>query len=249
VQRVLVIHFGQADGSNGSKPDLWYKRGMQVESYSPYHILIYGGGGHAKSVIDLIRAISGYPIAGIIDDALPVDSTILSVPVLGDSSKLEDLASRGLKLAVNAVGGIGQPDVRVKVFERLNQAGYSFPSFVHPRAFVEPSAKIANGVQILPLAYVGSDSQVGFGSIINYGAIVSHDCQLAEYVNLSPGATLAGGVIVGNRTQIGMRATVNLDLEVGSCVRIGNGATVKADVPDGQIVRAGAVWPVRHSTE
>lgn len=218
---------------------------MSDERYSPYHILVYGGGGHAKSVIDMIRAVGGYLIAGIIDDHLPVGTQVLGVSVLGGASQLDELHDQGITLAVNTVGGIGKPDVRVRVFESLDQAGYQFPALIHPRAFVEPTARIAEGTQILPLAYVGSDSKIGFGCIINYGSIISHDCILADYVNLSPGATLAGGVLVGERTQIGMRATVNIDLKIGCDVRIGNGATVKKDVADGEIVRAGTIWPVR----
>ena len=217
---------------------------MLEEQYSPDHILVFGGGGHAKSVIDMIRAIGGYRIAGIVDDNLPVGSFILNVPVLGSAKLLFELHDQGLNLAVNTVGGIGNPDVRVKVFERLDQACYQFPTLIHPRAMVEPTAKIADGSQVLALAYVGSDSRVGFGCIINYGAIISHDCVLGDYVNLSPGGTLAGGVQVGERTQIGMRATINLDLSIGCEVRIGNGATIKKDVPDGEIVRAGTIWPV-----
>jgi sugar O-acyltransferase (sialic acid O-acetyltransferase NeuD family) len=220
---------------------------MNVERFSPYHILVYGGGGHAKSVIDMIRAVGGYLIAGIVDDNLPLGTQVLGVPVLGDVNHLDELHDRGIDLAVNTVGGIGNPEVRVKVFERLDQAGYRFPSLVHPRAMVEPTARIAEGNQVLAMAYVGSDSQVGFGCIINYGAIISHDCILADYVNLSPGGTLAGGVKVGERSQIGMQATVNLNLSVGCNVRIGNGATVKKDVPDDTMIRAGAVWPARDS--
>lgn len=222
---------------------------MQPDSFTSDHILIYGGGGHAKSVIDLIRALGVYQIAGIVDDVLPVGSTILSVPVLGKSDLLDDLADHGLKYAVNSVGGIGNPEVRVRVFERLAHAGYVCPHLIHPKAVVEPSAKIAEGAQILPLVYVGSDSDVGFGCIVNYGAILSHDCHIGDYVNLSPGATLAGGVTVGDRTQIGMRVTINLDLEIGHDVRIGNGATIKKNVPDGEIIRAGTIWPIRKSTE
>lgn len=215
------------------------------KTYSPYHILVYGGGGHAKSVIDMIRAVGGYLIAGIVDDNLIVGTQVLGVPVLGTSEILDILHEQGISLAVNTVGGIGKPDTRVKVFEKLDQAGYEFPSMIHPRAFVEPTARVAEGTQILPMAYVGSNSQIGFGCIINYGAIISHDCVLQDYVNLSPGGTLAGGVTVGERSQIGMRATVNLNLNIGTEVRIGNGATIKKDVPDFEVIRAGAVWPAR----
>jgi len=216
---------------------------MINERFGPFHILIYGGGGHAKSVIDMIRALGGYPIAGIIDDGLPEGSSVMGVPVLGGQNKLDELHDLGIKLAVNSVGGIGNPDVRVKVFEHLDQAGFSFPTFVHPRACIEPTVKIAEGTQIMALSYIGSDSTIGFGCVINYGAIVSHDCQLADYVNLSPGSALAGGVKIGDRSQVGMNATVNLNLSIGHYVRIGNGATVKQDVMDNSIIHAGEVFP------
>ena len=38
------------------------------EKYDPSTILIYGGGGHGKMVIDIIRSTSTYTIAGLVDD-------------------------------------------------------------------------------------------------------------------------------------------------------------------------------------
>ncbi len=219
------------------------KEWMADEMYSENDILIYGGGGHAKSVIDLIRASGQFRIVGIVDDGMDVSSTVMDVPVLGGADQLDALFARGVHLAANAVGGIGAPEKRVAVFERLDQAGFRFPALVHPRAYVEPTARVADGSQVFAFAYVGSDSTVGFGCILNYGSITSHDCHLDDYVNLSPGATLAGGVSMGDCTQVGMRATVNLNLTVGSSVRIGNSATVKCNVPDGTIIHAGAVYP------
>ena len=84
---------------------------------------------------------------------------------------------------------------------------------------------------------------VGFGCIVNTGAILSHDCVLGDYVNISPGAILAGAVQVDERSLIGMGATINLGVKIGSGVRVGNSAVVKADVPQNSIVRAGAIWP------
>ena len=63
---------------------------------------------------------------------------------------------------------------------------------------------LADGVQVYPMAYVGVRVQVGYGCIISTGAIVSHDCKLAPYVNLSPGATLAG--CCGRRSSPGWHA-------------------------------------------
>ncbi|GAB4499212.1 MAG: NeuD/PglB/VioB family sugar acetyltransferase [Anaerolineales bacterium] len=206
-------------------------------------LVIYGGGGHGKSLAELVRALGVYRIHGFVDDGIPAGTQILGIPVLGGSEILSDLYARGVRLAVNAVGGIGNVTVRVRVFEKLAQAGFVCPTVIHPTAFVEPSARLAAGVQVFPHAYIGSEAQIGFGCIVNTGAIVSHDCVLGEYVNLSPGATLAGAVSVGARALIGMRATVNLGAHLGATVRIGNGATVKGDVPAGAVVPAGGIHP------
>jgi acetyltransferase EpsM len=219
------------------------KKVLQGQSYDPDAIIVYGAGGHGKALIDLIRALGSYPIAGIVDDDPTVGSPIMDVPVLGGGYILEQLIEHGVHFAVNAVGGIGNIQNRIKVFERLSQAGFTCPTLVHPTAFVEPSATLADGVQVMPHAYIGSEAHVGFGVIINTGAIVSHDCILGDYANLSPGAILAGEVHVGTATLIGMGVTVNLQVKVGDRARIGNGSTLKQDVPDAGLVHAGAIWP------
>jgi sugar O-acyltransferase (sialic acid O-acetyltransferase NeuD family) len=206
-------------------------------------LIIYGGGGHGKSLVDLVRLLDAYRTVGIVDDGLPAGAEVLGVPVLGGSGVLEELYARGLRLAVNAVGGIGNLTPRLKVFERLAQVGFGFPTLIHPSAIVEASASLDAGVQVFAHAYIGSAVRVGFGCIVNTGAIVSHDCVLADMVNISPGGILAGSVHVGERTLIGMGVTVNLDVEIGAGARIGNGATVKSMVPAGGVVRAGTIWP------
>ncbi|MFZ0533431.1 MAG: NeuD/PglB/VioB family sugar acetyltransferase [Anaerolineales bacterium] len=206
-------------------------------------IIIYGGGGHGKALIDLIRVLGSYSIAGIVDDGIPVGSSIMGVRVLGGANILGKLVEQGVHLAANAVGGIGNISSRIKVFELLSQAGFTCPTLTHLTAFIEPSAILAEGVQVMPHAYVGSEANVGYGAIVNTGAIVSHDCNLGDYANLSPGAILAGEVTIGNATLVGMGVTVNLRVKIGNHARIGNGATVKQDVPEGGIVRAGTIWP------
>jgi acetyltransferase EpsM len=206
-------------------------------------VIVYGGGGHGKAVIELMGAMGGYNPIGVIDDGRQPGDWVLDVPMLGGESLLPAIKAAGCKLAVNAVGGIGAMSSRIKVFEKIEQAGFDSPNLVHPSAVVEPSAMPSTAAQIFPHAYVGSSVKLGRGCIINTGAIVSHDCVLADYVNLAPGSILAGAVQVGEGTLIGMGVTVNLNVRIGAGARIGNGATIKGDVPDGGIVRAGAIWP------
>lgn len=214
----------------------------------PNSVIVYGGGGHGKAVIDLLRAAGGYTLAGVIDDGRQPGDLVLDAAVIGGEGALAALHAAGCTRALNAVGGIRDISTRIAVFDRLEAAGFELPTLVHPSAVVEPSAQLSPGVQVFPHAYIGSDARIGKGVIINTGAIVSHDCVLEEYANLSPGSILAGGVQVGRGTLIGMGVTINLNVHIGSMARIGNGATVKDNVPDNGIVRAGAVWPAKSSS-
>jgi len=216
---------------------------LPSRAWDPGTIFVYGAGGHGKMVADLLRVQGLYRLLGFVDDGRPAGSSVMGIPVLGGAEILEDLHRKGIRLAVNAVGGVGNISVRIEVFRRLAAAGFNFPYLVHPRAVVEPGARIGDGAHVLALAYVGSEAELGYGAIVGTGAIVSHDCKLGDFVNISPAAVLAGGVEVGSGSLVGMGATVNLAVKIGPGARIGNGATVKADVPAGSIVRAGAIWP------
>ena len=129
------------------------KEKMAGKKYSSGHILIYGGGGHAKSVIDLIRANGAYHIAGIVDDGLEVSSQVMGIPVLGGGSILDSLAEQGLELAVNAVGGIGAPEKRIAVFEKLKLSGFAFPNLIHPRLSVVKK-EFSNSLLVIFVSFV-----------------------------------------------------------------------------------------------
>jgi sugar O-acyltransferase (sialic acid O-acetyltransferase NeuD family) len=219
------------------------KSAVPSSEIDPQKLVVYGGGGHGKSVIDTIRSQAIYEIHGVIDDGLGIGDHVLDVKVLGGSETLPKLYQQGIGQAVNAVGGIGDMKSRIDVFQLIADNNFTCPSVIHASAVVEPSAIISPGVQVFPQAYVGSDASIGFGVIINTSAVISHDCSLADYVNISPGSILAGGVEIGYGTLIGMGVTINLNVSIGKNVRIGNGATVKSDVPDGSIIKAGMIWP------
>ena len=212
-------------------------------AFDPTTLLIYGGGGHGKKLIDLVRSLGAYHLIGIVDDGLPVGAEVLGAPVLGGKEILQELYARGVRMAVNGVGGIGNVAVRVKVYRQLASAGFVFPAVIHPTARREYTAYLAPAAQVFPNAYIGLDARIGFGAIVNTGAIVSHDCQVGDYAAISPGAILAGMVQVGPGALIGMGVTVNFQIKIGSGARIGNGATIKGDVPEGAVVKAGRIWP------
>jgi sugar O-acyltransferase (sialic acid O-acetyltransferase NeuD family) len=216
-----------------------------LPTYQPTNaqILLYGAGGHAKAVMEMVQAIGVLRIAGIVDDNPALTGTsVLGIPVLGTRETLPQLAAQGIRLAANGVGGIINIDIRVKLFELLAGYGFAFPILRHPRATVESSAQIEDGVQVFANAYVGSSVLLHEKCMINTSAVVSHDCEIGRYTHIAPGCLLAGHVHVGERALVGMGVTTMIGLKIGNGARIGNGAVLLADVPERQIVPAGKVW-------
>jgi sugar O-acyltransferase (sialic acid O-acetyltransferase NeuD family) len=211
-------------------------------SKQPY-LLIFGGGGHAKSIMDMVKLLDTYAIAGILDDDQQLaGKEVLGIPVLGTRVLFPALIEKGVRQAANGVGGIVDINARINIFESMEKAGFSFPSLVHPRAAVEKSAVIEAGVQVFANAYVGSDAHLQPRCMVNTNAVVSHDCVIGMYSHIAPGALLAGEVQVGARSLVGMGVTTAIGVRIGDNVRIGNGAIILADVPDRTIIQAGRFW-------
>ena len=211
-------------------------------NHKPF-ILIYGGGGHAKSVMEIIQQNKIYTIAGIVDDDQNLTGRqVLGIPVLGTRVLLPILMAKDVKLAANGVGGILDINMRIEIYKLLESAGFSFPALIHPRATIEPSSKVEEGVQVFANAYVGSEACLYSRCMINTNAVVSHDCIVGPYTHIAPGALLAGQVHVGANTLVGMGVTTAIGVRIGDGVRIGNGANLLADVPDKTIIQAGRFW-------
>lgn len=205
-------------------------------------IIVFGGGGHAKSVMEMVRSIGGFDIIGIVDDKIPAITSILNIPVLGSRISLGEIRKLGVRYAANGVGGILDIRVRKMIFELLDFEDFVTPNLIHPRATVEASSIISDGVQVFSNAYIGSDTKLEPRCMVNTNAIISHDCIIGAYSHVAPGALLAGHVEVGEMCLVGMGVTTAIGIRIGNNVRIGNGAIINSDVPSKTIIPAGKIW-------
>jgi sugar O-acyltransferase (sialic acid O-acetyltransferase NeuD family) len=193
-------------------------------------IVLIGGGGHCKVVIETLRASNGLEIAGIVDAERPIGEKVEGVPVIGRDSDLPKIFRDGISAAFIAVGSVGDTKVRRKIAERLT--GFSFPTVIHPSAQIASSAKVASGTLVAAGAVIQAGSKIGEHAIINTGAIVDHDCSLGHFVHIAPGAVLSGGVTVGDDTHIGTGSRVIESRKIGRGCLIGAGSVVVDDIPD-----------------
>jgi UDP-perosamine 4-acetyltransferase len=188
-------------------------------------IIIVGGGGHAKVVADVLRA-AGWEPAGLLDPN-PAHDTVLGVPVLGGDELSQSLFDQGYR---NAFVAIGRNDLRRKLGRRLREIGFEIVTAVHPSAVVSPSAKIGQGVVVMPLAVINAGARIGDFAIVNTGAIVEHDCAIGEAAHVAPRSAMGGNVSVGEEVLFGVGAVARPLSVIGARAVVGVGSVVIGEV-------------------
>jgi len=170
-------------------------------------IILLGGGGHCKSVIDVIELEKKYKIHGIVDKPKFLGSKILGYKVIGSDLDLEYLAKK-YKNAIITVGQIQSPLVRIKLFNLARKAGFKFPPIISPRAYVSKYSRIGMGTIVLHNVVVNSNVSIGNNCIINTKSLIEHDCEISDHCHISTCATINGSVKIRSKCFIGSNATV-----------------------------------------
>lgn len=195
-------------------------------------ILLVGGGGHCRSVLDCLLQLGTYDEIGIVDRDPDVGSSLMETPIIGTDDDLPTLFANGWTNAAVTLGSIGHPNRRKFLYQRLKEIGFILPPIIDCSSVISYETDLKEGVFVGKRAIINCRVQVGPCSIINTGAIIEHDCQIGSFVHVSPGSTLCGEVHIGERTHIGAGTVVRQQIEVGRDSIIGAGSVVVQNIPD-----------------
>lgn len=181
-------------------------------------INLFGSGGHALVISDLVRANGGN--IGVYYDDNPRKESIDGVKVVG-SDKFD--SGNALIIAV------GSNCARKAISEKYDAR---FATVVHPSAIVSPSVTIGEGTVVMQGAVIQAAAKIGRHTIVNTAVSIDHECSLGDYVHVSPNATLCGNVHVGDMSWVGAGAVLIPGVRVGKNCIVGAGSVVNHDIPD-----------------
>ena len=184
-------------------------------------ILLIGGGGHCKSVIDVIEQEGKYSIAGIIDKKELIGTDVLGYKVIACDDDLPNLFQK-YKYAIVTVGQIKSNVLKVKLFNILKEIGYKLPVIVSPLAYVSKHSSVDEGTVIMHNALVNADATVGKNCIINTKALIEHDSIIEDNCHISTAAVVNGGVTIKENTFFGSNATSKEYIEINNFVKAGS---------------------------
>ena len=184
-------------------------------------IILVGGGGHCRSVIDVIEYENRFHIAGIVVNDLPKGSKVLNHEVIGSDDDLEEIFKK-YKNAIITVGHIKSNNIRVKLFKKLKQIGFNLPVVISPLAYVSKYAKIDEGTVVMHQALINASAEVGKNCIINTKALLEHDVIVGDNCHISTASVINGGTVIKDNTFVGSNAVSKEGIEIDSFVKAGS---------------------------
>lgn len=195
-------------------------------------ILLVGAGGHARACIDVIEQEDRFAVTGLLGTAGEVGTRICGYEVIGADDDLVALA-RKVGRAVVTVGQIKTADVRIRLFEKLGEAGCERPAIVSPHAYVSRHSTVGEGSIVMHGAIVNAGVRVGRNCILNSQSLVEHDSEIGDHCHIATAAAVNSGVRIGNASFIGSQSSIRQGISIGDRCVVGMGQRVLADCPAG----------------
>lgn len=187
----------------------------------PSKLLIFGGSGHAKDVLDAAKAI-GY-------EKFQFVTTDGSCDVAGYTAIKEADLDLSAFSDWPCIVAIGNNDHRRRIQETYSEL--QFTTIISPTAFVSTCAEIGPGSYIGTFCHIGPDTKIEKGTIINTHTTIGHDVEIGNYTHICPQVSVAGNVGIGQQVYIGSGVTINnglpgAPLTVADKVNVGMGSII-----------------------
>lgn len=190
-------------------------------------LILLGGGGHCKSVIDVAES-AGYNILGVLDMPEEVGKSVLNYKVIGTDEDIPLYVDKAE--FVITVGFIKNPAIRIKLYNKVKEAGGTFATVIASTARVSKYASIGEGTVVMHHAMVNAGAKIGYNCIINTFANIEHDAVVGNQCHISTGAMINGDCKIGERCFIGSQSVLANGIGVGDDIIVGAGSVVRKNL-------------------
>ncbi len=192
-------------------------------------LILIGGGGHCKSVIEAAES-AGYQILGVLDMPEEVGKDILSTKVIGTDDDIPSYVDKAE--FVITVGFIKNPAIRIKLYNKVKEAGGKIATIVASTAHVSKYATIGEGTVVMHQAFVNAGAKIGHNVILNTFSNIEHDAVIGNQCHISTGVMVNGDCKVGDNCFIGSQSVLANGISVGDDIVVGAGSLVRKSIKE-----------------
>jgi len=191
-------------------------------------VSVIGGGGHAKSVITILKKLDDFKLIGYTD--IENKGEILGTKYLGKDTALFDLGVKNICIGISYLKTPFDQSVRKKIINIFSQRDFVFPSIVSRTSIINFEVEIGQGTIVFDRVVINSGSSLGDFGVINTGAVIEHDCKIGDHIFIAPGGVICGNVKIGNDVFIGAGSIVRDGVSIPDNVIIGSCSNVINDI-------------------
>jgi sugar O-acyltransferase (sialic acid O-acetyltransferase NeuD family) len=202
------------------------------KTLSTANAIIYGGGGHAATIGDLLLSY-GYNVVGCIDDDVEKNGSLVlpGLKVIGTREDLvEVIQNEEIEIGVLGIGGVIDSGPRIQAYQLIKKLGLKLPTLIHPSSIISTSVTLGEATVVLAGVVIGPRCKIGTNVIINQGAQICHDVIIKDHVHIAPGAVIAGGCVIEESTVVGMGSCIKQGLTIKNNSIVGMGAIVTKSI-------------------
>ncbi len=191
-------------------------------------LVLLGGGGHCKSVIEVAEC-AGYQILGVLDMPEDVENEVLpGIKVIGTDDDIPAYVDNAE--FVITVGFIKNPTIRIKLYNKVKEAGGKLAIVIASTAYVSKYAQIGEGTVVMHHAFVNAGAKVGNNVILNTFTNIEHDTVIGDQCHISTGTIVNGDCKVGNRCFIGSQSVLSNGINIYDDTIVGAGTVIIKDI-------------------
>lgn len=208
---------------------------------------IYGAGGLGREVLELASIINerSYRWDEIIFIAdSDYSGTVNGVSVYGYEKALEMFGS-----SLEIIVGIGEPETRERLINKIEKDKIKAPSLIHPDVYVPESTSVGDGVVIQYGCFISCNAKLEDYVYLQPQCNIGHDCVLGRGCMIAGFGNISGAVHIGKYTYLGLSVTVKENVEIGSHSIIGMASAVYKNVPDEVIAMGNPARPLKKNEE
>lgn len=180
-------------------------------------IVIFGSGSHAKVIFYEIINLGKYEILGFVDDT--------KTKILVTSYRNKKYYNLGRvdqfftssQSNVYGIIGIGDNNVRKKIFNKVNKIDKSFKwaTIISKNATINNNVKIGNGSMICSNVLINNNTTIGNHCLINSSSSIDHDSYFEDFSSTGPGVITGGNVFVMKNSFIGIGSVIKNNIKIG----------------------------------
>lgn len=191
-------------------------------------LILIGGGGHCKSVIEVAES-AGYEIKGILDMPDEVGKEVLpGHKVIGTDDDIPQYVDKAE--FVITVGFIKNPAIRIKLYNKVKEAGGKLATVIASTAHVSKYSTIGEGTVVMHQAFVNAGAHIGANCIINTFCNIEHDAQIGDQCHISTGTMVNGECKIGENCFIGSQSVCANCIDIASDIIVGAGSVVRKSI-------------------